>query len=93
MRIYTNIVQLVDSPDERVLVIYERGKDSFLPATRTYKFPRVQKDAVIGKDATQRRAYRHLLAVVDWHQGASNRIPCLCDRQRERIGGISAGRL
>ena len=31
-------------------VIYERGKDSFLPATRTYNFPRVQKDAVIGKD-------------------------------------------
>ena len=31
-------------------VIYERGKDSFLPSTRTYQFPRVQRDAVIGKD-------------------------------------------
>lgn len=31
-------------------VIYERGADSFLPSTRTYKFPRVQKDAVIGKE-------------------------------------------
>ena len=29
-------------------VIYERGKDSFLPDTRTYKFPRVQKSATIG---------------------------------------------
>ena len=31
-------------------VIYERGKDSFLPSTRTYKFPRVQKTAKIGKE-------------------------------------------
>lgn len=31
-------------------VIYERGKDSFLPSTRTYKFPRVQKKAAIGKE-------------------------------------------
>ena len=32
-------------------VIYERGKDSFLPSTRTYKFARVQKNAAIGKEA------------------------------------------
>ena len=31
-------------------VIYERGKDSFLPSTRTYKFPRVQTKATIGKE-------------------------------------------
>ena len=31
-------------------VIYERGKDSFLPSTRTYKFPRVQTKAEIGKE-------------------------------------------
>ena len=31
-------------------VIYERGKDSFLPSTRTYKFPRVQKTAKIGNE-------------------------------------------
>lgn len=31
-------------------LVYERGSDSFLPATRTYKFPRVQKKATIGKE-------------------------------------------
>ena len=31
-------------------VIYERGEDSFLPSTRTYKFPRVQKSAKIGNE-------------------------------------------
>ena len=31
-------------------VIYERGKDSFLPSSRTYKFPRVQTKAKIGKE-------------------------------------------
>jgi hypothetical protein len=31
-------------------VIYERESDSFLPSTRTYKFPRVQKEVAIGKE-------------------------------------------
>jgi len=31
-------------------VIYERESNSFLPSTRTYKFPRVQKDVAIGKE-------------------------------------------
>lgn len=34
-------------------IIYERSKDSFLPATRTYEFPRVQKTATIGNEQQQ----------------------------------------
>lgn len=31
-------------------VIYDRGNNSLLPSTRTYKFPRVQKNVAIGKE-------------------------------------------
>jgi hypothetical protein len=31
-------------------VIYDRGESSFLPTSRTYKFPRVQK--IVGKDSS-----------------------------------------
>ena len=31
-------------------IIYERDSHSFLPSTRTYKFPRVQTRAAIGKE-------------------------------------------
>jgi hypothetical protein len=44
-------------------VIYERGKDSFLPSTRTYKFPRVQKNAVI--DAEKKSVLEELQALED----------------------------
>ena len=34
-------------------IIYERGKDSSLPSSRTYKFLRVQKTAVVNKKTGQ----------------------------------------
>ena len=34
-------------------IIYERGEGSFLPSTRTYKFPRVQRNLPRGGDDTQ----------------------------------------
>ena len=44
-------------------VIYERGKDSFLPSSRTYKFPRVQTKAAIGKDE------KSVQSVLETHPG------------------------
>ena len=34
-------------------IIYERGEGSFLPSTRTYKFPRVQRNLSGGGNDTQ----------------------------------------
>ena len=44
-------------------IIYERGKDSFLPSSRTYKFPRVQTKATIGKEEKSVRS------VLETHPG------------------------
>lgn len=44
-------------------VIYERGSDSFLPSSRTYKFPRVQTKAAIGKDE------KSVQSVLETHPG------------------------
>jgi len=34
-------------------VVYKRRKDSSLPSSRTYKFPRIQKTAVVNKETGQ----------------------------------------
>ena len=34
-------------------IVYDRGESSFLPMTRTYKFPRVQKTVKSSKDSDQ----------------------------------------
>lgn len=34
-------------------IVYDRGESSFLPMTRTYKFPRVQKTVKSSKDPDQ----------------------------------------
>ena len=47
-------------------VIYERGKDSFLPSARTYEFPRVQKTALIGgKEKSVLETHPHLKKALD----------------------------
>ncbi len=47
-------------------VIYERGKDSFLPDTRMYKFPRVQKTAKIGdKEQSVLETHPQLKSALD----------------------------
>lgn len=37
-------------------IIYDRGESSFLPMTRTYKFPRVQKTISKGKDPNAKQS-------------------------------------
>jgi hypothetical protein len=34
-------------------IIYDRGEASYLPSTRTYKFPRVQKSMAVGAEKKQ----------------------------------------
>ena len=34
-------------------IIYDRGEASYLPSTRTYKFPRVQKSVSVGAEKKQ----------------------------------------
>lgn len=49
-------------------VIYERGEGSFLPSTRNYKFPRVQKTATVGMDKKQSQT------VMESHPGLRQAI-------------------
>ena len=47
---YITSLDLVDV----LRIVYERPKNSFLPSSRTYKFPRLQGDAAIGEDGKKK---------------------------------------
>lgn len=58
---YVTSINLVDV----LRVIYDRPKGSFLPSSRTYKFPRVQEAAAAGeKEASVMRAHPKLRAAL-----------------------------
>lgn len=63
-RYYVTGINLVDV----LRVIYDRPKDSYLPSTRTYKFPRVQETVAAegpgGKETSVMRSHPRLRAAL-----------------------------
>ena len=73
---YITSMNLVDV----LRIVYDRPKDSFLPSSRTYKFPRVQESAAGQQQAPVLKMHPMLLAAVEELQDILGR-----QRRRETL--------